>query len=201
MSKALMKPRQARKIAQAAGRRGALGGGANVLPVPVATKAGDSRSILLPDARESADTFIFEIDNASTTTAYDVVLFDHFGFITDNLGYTQNANITITGVTASYAAAVKALAANPIQVVGLNYKADDEAFQTIKFRRIDLNGSENTQVVNPLTSERNTQFQGDLLTVRFNQVIDGNTAMIVRIPADQTARFTLFLGATFNRLT
>ena len=142
-----------------------------------------------------------KIVNASAVNAYQVILFDSFGFVTDTEVYTQDANITVTGVTSPYAAVKASLTANPIQIVGINYLASDSLFNNIRFDRIDLDGTRDVQTLTPDLSRRNTQFQNDLLTLQTNQVLDGNTAFRLQLNPSQTVTITFFIKAVLDRLT
>ncbi len=187
------------------GRLGAASQNGNSVPsvpVPVSFKRNDpNQNTMLPPMRPSPDTFEVSIVNASAVTAYDIILFDAFGFITDTEAYVQNANITVTGVTAPYNAVKKSVEANPIQFVGFNYKASDSAFNNVRFDRIDLDGSRNTDTITPAMAQRNTQFQSDLLTLPCNVILDGNTALRLRINPSQTVNLLFFIKAVLSRLT
>jgi hypothetical protein len=172
------------------------------VPVPVSFKRNDpNQNTMLPPMRPSPDTFELQVVNASTTTAYNIILFDGFGFITEKESYTQNANITVTGLTAPYTATKRSVEANPIQIVGINYKASDSSFNNLQFDRLDLDGSRITDTITPAMAERNTQFQSDLLTLPCNVILDGNTAFRLRINASQTVNILFFIKAVMGRLT
>ena len=111
------------------------------------------------------------------------------------------ATVNISSPSSNYDSIVSSTIANPIQLSGINYNVNDQQFANISFIRNDVNGAGITIPTIPDLYRRNTQFNPNLLTLKTDQPIDGETAVRISLTASQLVTLSFFLKATFNRVS
>jgi hypothetical protein len=92
----------------------------------------------------------------------------------------------------------------PVFVHGINYSATSGATQfpsAVKYVTGDLNGMFGAKPIIISEAQRNTAFNANLLTLRFQQgyKLDWNGALVISVAAGQTVSWTVFVRAAENR--
>lgn len=163
----------------------------------VADAAGQSNSLGMPSS------LTLTLDNSLGGSTKDYRIGDPQDWVVNVNGYpgTNHADRSSGISAANFAAAVTQA---PVAVIGINYSATSGAVQFAEpfyFCAADVNGSGMKKPMNIAEYQRNTQYNDNLMTLRFDTPfrLDWNTGFFIRAGIAQVVNVTLMFGAAGYR--